>query len=41
MNGADDSEVMRQTKHRKSDMIHRYTRIEDIRLYNAAMKLGL
>jgi site-specific recombinase XerD len=41
MNGADDSEVMRQTKHRKSDMIQRYTRIEDIRLHNAAMKLGL
>lgn len=40
MNGADDSEVMRQTKHRKSDMIQRYTRIEDIRLHNAAMKLG-
>lgn len=41
LNGADDSEVMRQTKHRKSDMIQRYTRIEDIRLHNAAMKLGL
>lgn len=41
LNGADDSEVMRQTKHRTSAMIIRYTRLENIKQHNAAMKLGL
>ena len=41
LNGADDSEVMRQTKHKTSAMIIRYTRLENIKQHNAAMKLGL
>jgi site-specific recombinase XerD len=41
MNGADDSEIMRQSKHKTSAMIQRYTRIEDIKKHNAGMKLGL
>jgi site-specific recombinase XerD len=41
INGADDSEIMRQSKHKTSAMIQRYTRIEDIRKHNAGMKLGL
>jgi site-specific recombinase XerD len=41
LNGADDSEVMRQTKHKTTLMIQKYTRLENIRQHNAAMKLGL
>lgn len=41
INGADDSEIMRQSKHKTSAMIQRYTRIEDIKKHNAGMKLGL
>jgi site-specific recombinase XerD len=41
VNGADDSEIMRQTKHKTALMIQRYTRLETIRQHNAAMKLGL
>lgn len=41
VNGADDSEIMRQSKHKTSLMIQRYTRIEDIKKHNAATKLGL
>lgn len=41
LNGADDLEVMQQTKHRTSAMIQRYTRTDDIRRYNAGKKLGL
>jgi site-specific recombinase XerD len=41
INGADDSEIMRQSKHKTSQMIQRYTRIEDIKKHNAATKLGL
>ncbi|MEI7587010.1 tyrosine-type recombinase/integrase [Runella sp.] len=41
INGADDSEIMRQSKHKTSLMIQRYTRIEDIKQHNAATKLGL
>ncbi|MEZ4905379.1 MAG: tyrosine-type recombinase/integrase [Spirosomataceae bacterium] len=41
VNGADDSEIMRQSKHKTSMMIQRYTRIEDIKKHNAATKLGL
>lgn len=39
--GADDSEVMNQTKHKTSEMIRRYTRLDNIRQHNAAQKLGL
>ncbi|GAB3163288.1 site-specific integrase [Telluribacter humicola] len=41
LNGADDMEVMQQTKHKTSAMIQRYTRTDDIRKYNAGKKLGL
>lgn len=41
INGADDSEIMRQSKHKTSQMIQRYTRIEDIKRHNAGTKLGL
>ena len=41
INGADDSEIMRQSKHKTSAMIQRYTRIDDIKKHNAGMKLGL
>ncbi|MCU0470686.1 MAG: tyrosine-type recombinase/integrase [Arcicella sp.] len=41
INGADDSEIMRQSKHKTPAMIQRYTRIEDVKIHNAAMKLGL
>ena len=41
INGADDSEIMRQSKHKTSAMIQRYTRIEDIKKHNAGVKLGL
>ena len=40
-NGADDSEIMRQSKHKTSQMIQRYTRIDDIKKHNATTKLGL
>ncbi len=41
LNGADDLEVMQQTKHKTSLMIQRYTRTDDVRKYNAGKKLGL
>jgi integrase len=41
LNGADDAEVMNQTKHKTTDMIRRYTRLVNIRQHNAAQKLGL
>lgn len=41
INGADDSEIMRQTKHKTPQMIQRYTRIDDIKIHNAGLKLGL
>ncbi|GAB2797812.1 integrase [Hymenobacter luteus] len=41
LNGADDSEVMNQTKHKTSSMIRRYTRLDNVRQHNAAQKLGL
>ncbi|GAC1598014.1 MAG: site-specific integrase [Hymenobacter sp.] len=41
LNGADDSEVMNQTKHKTSEMIRRYTRLDNVRQHNAAQKLGL
>ncbi len=41
LNGADDAEVMNQTKHKTTSMIRRYTRLDNIRQHNAAQKLGL
>lgn len=41
LNGADDAEVMNQTKHKTTNMIRRYTRLDNIRQHNAAQKLGL
>ncbi|WP_324680737.1 tyrosine-type recombinase/integrase [Hymenobacter sp. GOD-10R] len=41
LNGADDAEVMNQTKHKTTAMIRRYTRLDNIRQHNAAQKLGL
>ncbi len=40
-NGADDSQIMQQTKHRTRTMIDRYTRVQKVEEHNAAMKLGL
>ena len=40
-NGADDSKIMQQTKHRTRTMIDRYTRIQQVEEHNAAMELGL
>lgn len=39
--GADDSEIMQQTKHRTRTMIDRYTRVQQVVKHNAAIKLGL
>jgi site-specific recombinase XerD len=41
VNGADDSQIMQQTKHRTRTMIDRYTRVQQVVKNNAAMKLGL
>lgn len=41
LNGADDSQVMQQTKHKTRTMIDRYTRVQQITQHNAAKKLGL
>ncbi|CCH03574.1 Integrase/recombinase xerD-like protein (plasmid) [Fibrella aestuarina BUZ 2] len=41
LNGADDSQIMQQTKHRTRTMIDRYTRVQEVVKHNAAMKLGL
>lgn len=41
LNGADDSQIMQQTKHKTRTMIDRYTRVQQIVKHNAAMKLGL
>jgi len=40
-NGASDSEIMQQTKHKTVTMVRRYTRISDAKQHNAAMKLGI
>lgn len=40
LNGADDSEIMQQTKHKTSAMIRRYTRLDSMKQHNAAKKLG-
>ncbi|WP_197070524.1 hypothetical protein [Hymenobacter sp. DG25B] len=41
LNGADDSKVMNQTKHKTTAMIRRYTRIDSVRQHNAAQEIGL
>ncbi|RZJ88259.1 MAG: site-specific integrase, partial [Hymenobacter sp.] len=41
LNGADDSKVMNQTKHKTSAMIRRYTRLDNVRQHNSAKELGL
>ena len=41
LNGAQDSEIMHQTKHKTTAMIRRYTRLDEIKKHNAAKKLGL
>ncbi|MGF7218828.1 site-specific recombinase XerD [Spirosoma lacussanchae] len=41
LNGADDSQIMQQTKHKTRTMIDRYTRVQEVVKHNAAMKLGL
>lgn len=41
LNGADDLEIMQQTKHKTSAMIQRYTRVGNVQKYNAGKKLGL
>ncbi len=39
LNGAEDSEIMQQTKHKTTAMIRRYTRLDSIKQHNAAKKL--
>jgi len=41
LNGADDSKIMNQTKHKTSAMIRRYTRLDNVRRHNSAKELGL
>ena len=41
LNGADDSKVMNQTKHKTSAMIRRYTRLDNVRQHNSSRELGL
>lgn len=41
INGADDSKIVRQSKPKTSAIIQHYTRIEDIKKHNVALKLGL
>jgi integrase len=41
LNGADDSKVMNQTKHKTSAMIRRYTPLDNVRQHNSAKELGL
>jgi hypothetical protein len=40
-NGADDAEVMKQTKLKTADTIRRYTGLDNICQHNAAQELGL
>jgi site-specific recombinase XerD len=40
-NGASDSEIMHQTKHKTTKMIAKYTRLDNIKEHNAGMKLGI
>lgn len=39
LNGADDGEVMQQTKHKSSDMIRRYTRVSNVVQFNAGKRI--
>lgn len=39
-NGAGEIAIMRQTKHKTSEMIRRYVRLNDIRQYNAVNEIG-
>jgi integrase len=41
LNGVDDSKIMNQTKHKTTDMILSYPRLDNVRQHNAAQKLGL
>jgi len=41
LNGADDSKVMNQTKHKASTVIRRYIRLDNVRQHNSAKELGL
>ena len=41
LNGADDSKIMNQTKHKTSAIIRRYTRLDNVQQHNAAKDLGL
>jgi integrase len=41
LKGIDDSKIMNQTKHKTTDMIRRYTRLDNVRQHNAAQELGL
>jgi site-specific recombinase XerD len=41
LNGADDMEVMQQTKHKTSLMIQRYTRINNVTEFNAVKKIKM
>jgi hypothetical protein len=41
MNGANDRQIMSQTKHRSRAMIDRYVRVASIWQDNAATSLGL
>jgi integrase len=41
LNGAEDSRIMNQTKHKDTSMIRLYTRLDSIRQHNAAQDLGL
>ena len=41
LNGADDSKVMNQTKHKTSALIRRYIRLDNVRQHNSDKELGL
>ncbi|WP_460639549.1 site-specific integrase [Larkinella harenae] len=41
LNGAVDSEIMQQTGHKTTEMIRRYTRVQNARQHNAGRKLNL
>ena len=41
INGASDSELMQQTKHKSPQMIREYTQFHDIRMHNSANRLLL
>jgi integrase len=41
LNGADDSQIKQQTKHRTCTVIDLYSGVQQVVRHNAAMKLGL